>query len=909
MKYKFTAVIITLFMLFTAVFSFEMVKADEETDVLFSANYESGYRYNAQGYIYLHLEGEAYNRGYQHGYLLAAEIVDHINRWSNVIHNSPIYDGKYIPHDSAKYEKLSNTWWDFCRSRIEKIYWDRTPEEYQNEMEGIADGVKARGGMVHGREVDYVDILAINQMFEFMTRFETPNKGFHPLKDLFNKIKDFVPTSYNEESNFVKTFLEAEPASHCNAFIATGDATTHGQMVAAQSVRCGGWWYPYYVAQRWNVIIDIIPRNGNRFIMSSCPGYIWSDQNYYQNEEGIIILDTTLPQGLWKDSGYSMVIRTRNAIQYSNTLDEAIELLMEKNDGLWTAGYLIGDTETGEIARLDLGLYAYEIWRESDGFLISDNNAQSMAVRAEANGLGIKGALMRIMGLVTGSQVYSYFTLRYFDAPRGAKMKELGEECYGNIDIDVLKEKIMFEFPVCDSGSTDIKATDTNLINHNSLWVFWGRANGDIWDVSDQESNLKGVKPVPPMGWTYISGVPAEHEFKIPEVEPQEPLKNSRLSWKYDFAGDYEGRNQWYANLILNNDNIIASDLDGNIYILDSVTGKKLWDHKINDYGGLSLTWVNADDEYIYAGWENQTCAIDQKTKEKIWVNTDVRFISSKPVLTDDKVIFANRNGEIYALDKETGTTVWNSNFEVQKVYLSYDEKENNVIAGIGDKCYAIDASNGETIWCSDSKGLIVSPALVWENTIYYGNSNSSIFALNTKTGNIKWTKQTGWGVYSTPVISDDKVFVTSMDHHIYALDKNNGEMIWAFAGKAAIHSSPTVYGDYVFFGCDDGRFYAVNKENGKLVWDYAPALTIDDDIYNYITTAIVGNSVADDGKIFFSTNGEIYGFYAQTVEPEKVITEEESDITPGLFIALIIICIFTLFVAISYFYEKSKRK
>lgn len=36
--------------------------------------YDGAYRFNCNGWVYLHIEGEPYQRGFQHGYLLAPEI-------------------------------------------------------------------------------------------------------------------------------------------------------------------------------------------------------------------------------------------------------------------------------------------------------------------------------------------------------------------------------------------------------------------------------------------------------------------------------------------------------------------------------------------------------------------------------------------------------------------------------------------------------------------------------------------------------------------------------------------------------------------------------------------------------------------------------------------------------------------
>ena len=35
-----------------------------------------GYRFDRDGWIYVHIEGEAYERGYQHGYLVAPELAE-----------------------------------------------------------------------------------------------------------------------------------------------------------------------------------------------------------------------------------------------------------------------------------------------------------------------------------------------------------------------------------------------------------------------------------------------------------------------------------------------------------------------------------------------------------------------------------------------------------------------------------------------------------------------------------------------------------------------------------------------------------------------------------------------------------------------------------------------------------------
>jgi outer membrane protein assembly factor BamB len=912
--------IVSVFFVFILILSMvpyvsEIVEGTELASFTTPEKYDTGYRYNIQGWIYLHIEGEPYGRGYQHGYLLADEIVDHITRWSNIIHNSAKNSKNPVDINSPEYQEMSNDWWESCRSAINNIYWDRTPEEYQNEIKGIADGVKARGGKVLGRDVDYIDILAINQIYEYMIRLDNRIKGFHPIRDMLHIGKILRPTglSQDERKYYLTDFLPDPISSdHCNAFIATGNATTNGQIVASQNVRCGGWWYPYYIAQRWNVIIDIVPEDGYRLTMASAPGYIWSDENYYQNEKGIVIVETTPYQGYWKNTGYSMAIRTRRAIQYSDTLDKTIGYLMEGNDGLWTGLYLLGDTKTGEIARFELALYHYEIWRTFNGFYFAANNAMSKGVRKEQqvegkNGLvkNLYGFFLKILGV---ESAYGFYTFNYYDATRDAKLRELGNKYYGKIDIEVLKEKIMSESTISDKWTIDIKATDTQLMKSNSLWTFWGNAGGMIWDVSDVENILQGARNVPPAGWTLISGLPAGHNFNLPINNFDTVPKNKDMIWEYDFAEDFEGRNSYYANLVYMNNTVFAAGLDGNVYALNASTGEKLWVKTVNDYGGL--TWINVDGDLVVVGWENQSCAMYKKTGQIVWKNDEARFISSQPVFIDKRIIFSSRNGDLYAINRTNGRTIWHITLQKQNVYSSVDIIRNRIVVAADNQCYAIDAADGSIEWTFTTAGMIRSPPHVGDNTVFCGSTDTTLYVLNAVDGKLRWKNNTGWGILTTPAYSDNIVYTGSFDNHLYAFDVKDGKMLWSFAGNAAIHSAPLVYGDYVFIGCDDGWFYAVNKTDGEPAWSFAPNLTINDDIYNYITTPVLSNSVADDGLVFFSANGNIYSLDAKTVEMKKSVSEEfkffSLSISP---LTIVLIVILLLIIGATSGYNSRKRK
>ena len=63
--------------------------------------YGKGYKYYIQGWIYLHIEGDPYDRGYQHGFLLSEEIVDHIQTRKHHKH----WDEKHLRRHGQQADK------------------------------------------------------------------------------------------------------------------------------------------------------------------------------------------------------------------------------------------------------------------------------------------------------------------------------------------------------------------------------------------------------------------------------------------------------------------------------------------------------------------------------------------------------------------------------------------------------------------------------------------------------------------------------------------------------------------------------------------------------------------------------------------------------------------------------------
>ena len=317
---------------------------------------DKGFRTERGGWVLLHVEGEPYARGYQHGYLLASEIAAYIQKLSTLA------SGKDPPNG-----------WASLRTLADATMLRGFSEELLTEMRGIADGAVKGGATFDGRPIDFLDIVTINSAIDV---------------DYLKSGLAVLPHALTG-----KSFLSAEEelaipeGQHkCSALAATGPATADGRVVFGQIFMWSG-----YTGVHFNVLLDLVPAAGQRVVFQTFPGGIHSGTDFYMNGAGIVIGETTVAQTPWNPDGAPMSDRIRRAVQYGTSIDEVVAILAERNNGLYTNDWPMADTKTDEAAVCLLGTKHFEVWRTgaaeapfgTPGFLWANNNARDPEVRSE----------------------------------------------------------------------------------------------------------------------------------------------------------------------------------------------------------------------------------------------------------------------------------------------------------------------------------------------------------------------------------------------------------------------------------------------------------------------------------------------------------------------------------------------
>jgi hypothetical protein len=277
----------------------------------------------ANGWTLVHLEGTPSEIGFQHGSLLAPEILE-----------MQKINALELSRDHGKS-------WNIFRIAARDMMWPCIEPRYRQELQGITDGVNARGV-----NLDLWDIVALNGGLEWP----------YYLKTLDKKPKTGSPPGF-------------VIPSHCSAFVATGSYTKDGRVVIAHNT-----WSPYLDGERWTIIFDIVPEQGYRILMDGLPGFIASDDDFGLNAAGLMITETTIDgfEG-YDPAGIPEFIRARKAMQFASSIDDFARIMKDGNNGGYANDWLVADRKTGEIASFELGLKNVTLERKTDGYFVGAN--------------------------------------------------------------------------------------------------------------------------------------------------------------------------------------------------------------------------------------------------------------------------------------------------------------------------------------------------------------------------------------------------------------------------------------------------------------------------------------------------------------------------------------------------------
>jgi hypothetical protein len=388
-------------------------------------------RVDKNGWIYLHIEGKPFERGFQHGYQLAKEIAE-----------------------AVRVEKFSSYWntgkeYQFFVDNTLDMFKEKIDREYKDEMEGITAGAKKAGV-----SVTYGDILLLNASMDIL--------GY------------WYPW-YKED------YVQPHKKGGCSAFIATGKATADGGIVMVHNTWCD------YINANCYVLLDILPEKGARIFMQSYPGAIHSGTDFFITDAGMICTETTITDFEGFDtSGVPEFIRIRKAGQYGKNIDDYTKILIDRNNGGYANTWLYGDIKTGEIARLELGLENSNLERTFDGYYTGSNITLDMKILRQETKDDIDDIRnSNIARKVRWKQLFKKYYGKidveiakimlgdHYDVYLKKEVPDVRTIC-GHGDLESGEINSNWGIPYYPCGAVDAKVVDSRLAREMKFWAKWG---------------------------------------------------------------------------------------------------------------------------------------------------------------------------------------------------------------------------------------------------------------------------------------------------------------------------------------------------------------------------------------------------------------------------------------------------
>jgi len=410
-------------------------------------------RHEKNGWIYLHIEGAPKERGFQHGYLLAKDIKEAIR----VL-------GEGWKHQSAMD-------WPWLVRKAGEILTTKVDSENLSEIDGMVDGMHAAGILTTRDE-----LVALNGYMELIWYW------WPTVRDSF------------------KTNSPVPKKQSCSSFIATGSMTADGKIVLGHNSMFN------YSEPACNIILDILPEKGHRMLMQAYSGFIHSGTDFFVTDAGLVGSETTIGDFYpFNPAGVPEFSRMRHATQYASSIDEWCEIMKKDNNGGYANAWLIGDINTNEIARLELGLKYVGFEKKKEGYFIGSNVAEDLKIlrfetRRDETNIKLSSIARRVRWKQLMKEHAGNINLHLAEAFEAdhydtylKKSNPGGRSLCGHWELD--PQFSGTDIPFSPEGTIDGKVVDSKMAKKMSFLARWGSACGMAFDAG------KYLKAHPQFEW------------------------------------------------------------------------------------------------------------------------------------------------------------------------------------------------------------------------------------------------------------------------------------------------------------------------------------------------------------------------------------------------------------------------
>jgi len=289
-------------------------------------------------------------------------------------------------------------------------------------------------------------------------------------------------------------------------------------------------------------------------------------------------------------------------------------------------------------------------------------------------------------------------------------------------------------------------------------------------------------------------------------------LVTGKKRWSYATEDAIE------ASPLVHDGMVYVGSCDGFFYALDATTGALLWKYETDDTIMAGATYSQSPDGrtvVLVGGYDARLYCFVAKSGEKLWSYETSHYLNGTPAVADGKAVFGGCDAVLHVVSVATGAQV--------------DAIE------LGAACH------------------VAASVAVADGKAYLGHHGNAFVCVDLETADPVWVYPSDQhGFFSSPSITSDRVVFGGRDSHLHCVRREDGKKIWTFRTRRKVDGSPVVIGDKVVFGSGDGHLYLLRLEDGKELWSYEVGRSI------FSSPAVAGGMI-----VIGSNDKSLYAFRA----------------------------------------------
>ena len=370
---------------------------------------------------------------------------------------------------------------------------------------------------------------------------------------------------------------------------------------------------------------------------------------------------------------------------------------------------------------------------------------------------------------------------------------------------------------IYQNGSTSLVKKDFNLVQRAKLPTLWSSNIGrGIWKVSPLLIDNKVIAA------TFDDT--GSRKSKIVALD----IDNGREIWSLKVKNSIKQKLHQYKNLIL------ATDVEGRVYAIDSQTGTLQWTKSLRQVGLPNfVTGPELKDGVYYTGAGDFLTALNAENGQVIWRNNDWRGGEGMPVemLATDELLLTGANwNALFVHDRHTGKLLWKRSNDGLRFRSSGVTVDGDEVYATGlDALFILSKADGAIIGQRkhnlDFK--VMGSPLITESQFITGTSLNGVLSFNKETLEENWrfdirealiftssysnpnTSDHVGTVESSIVHIDDQLIFGASDGYLYILSEQ-GELLAEKKIGAPVLADPVIYGPRLFVADFAGNIHCI---------------------------------------------------------------------------------------------------